>query len=300
MSYSSSKIHLDLIPLSVAVMAFHGTSFSPENRADMSRKEFCYHMNSDFLRMQAWGAGEIEVIFDDHLNYCVKLYIAWLSSRARCVSTMIAGPSNFNVRKAEKSNRAEQVKLLAFSKGRDKSLKRAKKSALPMGDGAVVYSSDPCAIEKLTAKLKALAENQMLMKKVNVVIRAGSDIEKKLVALGFSGESLPLMGFKTFELTNNNAKIKQVQQRLADLCKSKNRTDLGKILFSSGYLILNKEADRIQIFFNEKPDSIVRESLKKSALRWSPKNGCWQRQITNNALCCVEGLLKVSLEEAYI
>ena len=45
----------------------------------------------------------------------------------------------------------------------------------------------------------------------------------------------------------------------------------------------NTEANRLQIFFEDKPDEATREALKSNGFRWSPKAGAWQRQLTSNA-----------------
>ena len=40
---------------------------------------------------------------------------------------------------------------------------------------------------------------------------------------------------------------------------------------------------RLQLFFDNKPEAEIRDILKKHGFKWSPKNSCWQRQLTNNA-----------------
>lgn len=41
---------------------------------------------------------------------------------------------------------------------------------------------------------------------------------------------------------------------------------------------------RLQLIFDGKPEDAVRDILKKNGFKWSPKNGAWQRQLTDNAL----------------
>lgn len=48
-------------------------------------------------------------------------------------------------------------------------------------------------------------------------------------------------------------------------------------------VVENTEIMRLQIIFDGKPEPEVRDILKKNGFRWSPKNSCWQRQLTNNA-----------------
>ena len=58
----------------------------------------------------------------------------------------------------------------------------------------------------------------------------------------------------------------------------------------------NTEIMRLQLFFDGKPDSDIRDILKKNGFRWSPRNKCWQRQLTNNARYAMKQVLK-SIEE---
>ena len=45
----------------------------------------------------------------------------------------------------------------------------------------------------------------------------------------------------------------------------------------------NKEENRLQVFFDEKPDEEKGTELKKGGFRWSPTAGAWQRQLNGNA-----------------
>jgi hypothetical protein len=45
---------------------------------------------------------------------------------------------------------------------------------------------------------------------------------------------------------------------------------------------------RLQLIFDGKPSDEVREVLKKNGFKWSPKNGAWQRQLTDNAICSLK------------
>lgn len=51
-----------------------------------------------------------------------------------------------------------------------------------------------------------------------------------------------------------------------------------------GTVEVNKEDDnRLQVFFEEKPDEDKRTELKKGGFKWSPTAGAWQRQLNGNA-----------------
>lgn len=48
--------------------------------------------------------------------------------------------------------------------------------------------------------------------------------------------------------------------------------------------IKNIEQNRLQLFFEGKPDEAIRTILKKCGYKWSPRNTAWQRQLTPNAI----------------
>ena len=48
-------------------------------------------------------------------------------------------------------------------------------------------------------------------------------------------------------------------------------------------MVENTELMRLQLIFEDKPDEEIRDILKRNGFKWSPKNVCWQRQLTGNA-----------------
>lgn len=71
---------------------------------------------------------------------------------------------------------------------------------------------------------------------------------------------------------------------IAELTK-KQETAYAGWEFDGGTVEANREDNRLQIFFEEKPDEKTRETLKENGFRWSPKAGAWQRQLNDNAIC---------------
>ncbi len=91
------------------------------------------------------------------------------------------------------------------------------------------------------------------------------------------------LGFASFKLTNNNAKIKATKERIEELTKRKETAP--KDLTINGVRVLeNTEVMRLQLFFDGKPAPDMIALLKKQAFKWSPSNMAWQRQLTNNAV----------------
>ena len=90
--------------------------------------------------------------------------------------------------------------------------------------------------------------------------------------------------YPAYALSNNNANLRRIRQRLESLKKEKGRETSEITLENLGITIKeNIEDMRIQIFFEEKPEPEIREILKSRAFKWSPSNGCWQRQLSDNA-----------------
>ncbi len=60
----------------------------------------------------------------------------------------------------------------------------------------------------------------------------------------------------------------------------------GKEEFTIGSVVIvaNHDIERLQIIFEGKPAPEVLSELKGEAWNWSPKNGAWQRKITNNSI----------------
>ena len=89
--------------------------------------------------------------------------------------------------------------------------------------------------------------------------------------------------FATWALSNNSAEIRRVKDRIKSLSQQKEIGFVGWE-FDGGKVDANTEANRLQIFFEDKPDETTREALKSNGFRWSPKAGAWQRQLTDNAI----------------
>jgi hypothetical protein len=42
--------------------------------------------------------------------------------------------------------------------------------------------------------------------------------------------------------------------------------------------------NRLQLFFDERPNDKQREQLKANGFKWAPTQEAWQRQLTDNAI----------------
>lgn len=212
-----------------------------------------------------------------------------------CPSIMISGGSNFPVRKKEKQNAASDRNWQEFHNLNE--YYENKLNSILAGAN-IISSSDEDAIEQLAEKLSNLEAKQEFMKAANAYHRKHKTIE------GFSGFSaklierlrdeklLEMKPFETWQLSNNNANIKRVKERIASLKRIKESETKEYRIEELDLLVKeNVEDMRIQLFFDDKPDADVRDILKRNAFKWAPSNGCWQRQLTDNARYALKTML---------
>lgn len=140
-----------------------------------------------------------------------------------------------------------------------------------------------------------MQRSQDIMKKCNAVIKKAkkADCIQELVACGLSEKNAieiqkpdyaGRIGFASFNLTNNNANMKRVQQSITLLEQKEvmlETSPITKYTFGEGEVVINYEVDRIQIMFSTRP---TRDELDKwrskglGSYNWSPTNSAWQRK----------------------
>ncbi len=205
---------------------------------------------------------------------------------ARVPSILIAGGSNFPARKKEKQNAARDTN---YREWQDIQGLLDKIRSTGMGG---ISADDPQAVQKLEKKLAGLEKAQETMKAVSAYYRKHKTLDgcphlssesiEKMKADMSSQWHIEDKPYPTWALSNNNAEIRRVKERIKSLSLQK---EIGYVgwEFEGGKVEANTEANRLQIFFDEKPDAAAREELKSNGFRWSPKAEAWQRQLTDNA-----------------
>lgn len=206
-----------------------------------------------------------------------------------CPSVLISGAGNFPVRKKEKQIAAWDKNYQEYNE-----IQKIKSRLYSMlNEKEPILSGDEDAIERLEDKLEQLISEQEKMKAANKAIRMKDTVvgDEKLKYLGFTDKEIKelrepdycgCVGYSSYHLSNNNANIRRVQQRLEQLKKAKEN---GNQETENNFckVVENSDIMRLQLFFDEKPEENTRTILKGHGFRWSPKNGCWQRQLTPNA-----------------
>lgn len=216
----------------------------------------------------------------------------------RCPSIMIAGGSDFPVRKKEKQVAALDKHYALYGELQDYKEKIKKLAS----SSNIIKSSDSDAIEKLKTKIEKAEKLQATMKAVNAYFRKHGtlkgygDGEYDNVTI----DNMYGVPFPPYCLTNNNAKIRTAKQRIKELEEAKASAHGEDIETGIEGLkvVENTEAMRIQLIFDEKPSAEVRDVLKSYGFRWAPSYSAWQRHLNSNGKYAAKKVLEILKDKA--
>jgi len=166
-----------------------------------------------------------------------------------------------------------------MEKSHDLNLKAARLEDKLAGFGKGGISSDaPDAVELLEKKLADLeAKHQYML-----------DLNKKTP----KGEPKPVW---PYQLQNSRARINATKKRIEELKKKLGQSTTERE-FEGGRIVDNVEENRLQIFFDDKPEADIRTQLKQHGFRWAPSVGAWQRMRSPSANFAVKQLFPVEEE----
>ena len=157
-----------------------------------------------------------------------------------------------------------------------------------------ISADDRNAVQKLQSKLAGLEKSQETMKAANAYYRKHKTLDG---FPGLSSEQIQKLTasmqnrwygraatqpFEPYSLQNNNAEINRLKKRIEELTR-KSETAFVGWQFEGGKVEANTQDNRLQVFFDGKPDESTRNELKGNGFRWAPSVGAWQRQLNNNA-----------------
>lgn len=172
----------------------------------------------------------------------------------------------------------------------DKKAEYYAQKALSIEDNEAIFSDDPEALLKLEQKLGVLKSTQDFLKAANRMVRR--DDREGFLKLKFAKPEIWVelitpqywgVGFAPYVLANNNAHIKRIEKRIAGLKALADRVVVHEEI--NGLRIFeNREANRLQLFFEDKPAAEVIKKLKEHGFRWCRSEVAWQRHISNGAL----------------
>ena len=175
----------------------------------------------------------------------------------------------------------------------------------------IIRSEDSDAVTQLHAKIAAAEKLQATMKAANQIVRNPrlTDDEKVAQIVATCGlrdtSALELLkpdfggrfGFPDYQLTNNGANIRRMQQRLKGLANESGRASV-TLPFAWGRVEDNAEACRVRIYHDVKPSPETIGKLKTHGFHWTPSLGCWQRLRNDSARYAATRITGVSWPEA--
>ena len=237
--------------------------------------------------------GRVDPMYHEKIDGLIDRYARKLAENinqcnlidARVPSFLIAGGSNFPVRKKEKQNAARDKNM-----GEYMQIEGLLDKVRSTGMGGI-SADDDRAVEKLEAKLAGLEAMQEEMKTVNAYYRkhktlegcpelTAEQVEKVTASMSQDWRKDPVP-FPSYLLTNNNANIRRVRQRSEDLS---HKAEFVGWTFPGGEAKVNEAENRLQLIFAEKPDADTRQALTREGCKWAPSQGAWQRQLNQNAI----------------
>jgi hypothetical protein len=300
------KPNANLINKQTAINAYSGTSHVPEERAQSEIKNFVRYMQSvyDNLKGRTKTSEQLKILNEEMLKFeqeYAQKNNELLRRRSGLYSSMVAGPANFPVRRMEKKNNAyykKEQEFIHWYKSRVKFIAKKIENEKTREAGG--------ELEVLKKRIEDAETLQDTMRKANAIIRKNiSDKEKisELIKLkgikekaaeaflkaDFAGRK----GFASFQLTNNNARIARMKERLKIMERKESLSGQETLKEYEGVQVVkNFDIDRTQIFMDSKPSQEVISDLKSSGWKWSPSNKAWQRQITNAAELSSKNILK--------
>ncbi len=298
------------LPFDLLVRAKQGTSFVPEQRARGRQREYVQRMGEVWAELQkrattdeqrAIGRQEFERF---RTNYLSK-YRDLLHRESSQISTMIAGPAKFPVRQQQKKQAGYEKALNEFLAWEKRATKAMLENIRPSPSRSISADRND-AVDQLNAKIADAERRQEAMVKANRIYRSKQSDDEKVkavAALGFQASEARArlkpdfanrIGFVDYEVRNNAANIKRMAARVAELGRIRGGA-ARSATFDGGRVEENEANNRIQIFFDAKPDEAMRERLKKRGFKWAPSEGAWQRQRTEAARDAVKSVFGVSL-----
>lgn len=244
---------------------------------------------------------KIDSLLDSYSRRLANWINATNRNRASCPSILISGGSNFPTAKKKKQNAREEALMHEYD-----DIKGILGRIKAVGTGPVDLA-DPHAREILEGQLKDLEKQSADGKAINAYYRKHKTIigcpvlsekvaKKMQDAFEEIRQACPIHDapYPAYELTSIRGKIKRVQERLQQLEKLESiPQEESTIDFDGGQIVKNTEQNRLQILFDEKPDEDTRQALKSNGFRWSPRNGAWQRQLTDNAMRAAKAALGI-------
>lgn len=284
-------------------------SMHPERRAAQCQADYMTEMENVEATFAPYAttpedAAHLKDALEEYRQGYLRHWRGILDARSRTASSMITGPSNFPTARNAKRLATEQRRYDAYVSWRERAYQRLRDQFNPQEPRAISADRDD-AVEALQTKLAQAERLQAEMVAANKIVRANIDDDTKLERLIsecglnivaarslLTRDSFGNRGFADYQLRNNGAEIRRLRQRIEAVTAQQSRPER-RADFDGGYVLDNPANNRVQIFFDAKPDAATRDKLKSNGFRWARSEGAWQRQRTNAGIYAAEQLTGV-------
>ena len=292
--------------------SYYWVSFDPERRAENDKKMFGASMlnlyNSSVEEAKENNRlEEYNQAFERYYAVILKKNKEVISARTGTFSTAVTGRAGIKgsqLRKNEAKQKREyeiNKELIDYIEKAEKKLNEVARNPDQFYKDQAIKSTDKNAIEKLNQKIEQLEAEKDFIKRSE---KACKEYQKTKDFSVFEKYNIPQKEAKEYVeqierhglplikgISSISAEIRRVKERIALLEKSKASED-ENFDIENGRILVNKEAQRVQIFFDNIPDANTRDALKKRAFKWAPSAKAWQRTLTGNAIDAVKYLIK--------
>lgn len=273
----------------LAVRAFEGTSFSPEERAALYIRDYERALQEDLQQLP-------EADKADYVDKFRARVSDLFARHARILSPMITGPARFPSSRNAKANNSYDSAVEEFEAWRKKYARRA---AQRVEDGKPTDQKESeewahvkldilhtattvSAIDKGTyCGIRSLFVSN-LYGRLSTLANAGKTALIKK-ALDYIREINPGLPKPIFTDRHKVWKLGEVAAASIQAEAERKEATSADLPFEGGHVLKNYAEDRLQILFDEKPDADTIRKLKANGFRWSPRFMAWQRQLTDNA-----------------
>lgn len=306
---------IDEIDLQFAQRAFYWNSFHAEDRGKQAREDYANTVNTLYSDMVALCTNEAqrEVLeaeiarFRD--NYKAK-FCAWLGAVGNTASPMVTGPANFPTERNRKKLEAERNRFGELIQLEENARESITKKILDARTYSEKLDAEKERVRRrVTSSLATISEidtgvNQYTMRSLIVSNMVGriermmangeADLVKyalELIEEYNSTHKKPAVtkSHKMWTFSEMAEKVQALRKAREDA--SKNADDTLFFEMDGAKVILNHQIDRVQILFPSIPSAEMRDKLKGSGWRWSPREGAWQRQLTESAKWSAKAIL---------
>lgn len=295
-------VRLSDVNRELAMRAHSGTSMVPDKRAFQVQCEYVTEMHQRFSELRPLAVTDDQraalgnALRDYQSGYITKL-AALLSAQSRCLSSMIAGPSNFPVRRMEKANRSADKRRDEFLEWCKLGRRRLKEAVL--GERTPEQAADA----EWEVLKKAVAHDMVTVNAIETGQLPGFDrsaftrsVQGKLERIAANGNAalvnraLDYIADRQTVLKRpffaKNNSVWQLGVRAVKATAAAAQKPTGDVVVKEykGVRIVNEYGDeRVRIYFDSRPGEVVRLAMKQQGWRWSPNAGAWQRLNTKQA-----------------